>query len=174
MLTFLRSPRDHVYSQYLECKYDHWGIEQTNGTNFPRDYDDVSGAKIWIDYFQNWKITDGDFNCYNPINMETRVLTCNNNQVDLRHEINIYDDENSKKREELAIQHLESVDWVGLTELYHESWCVLMYQLNHTMPIKCGDCTDRDDLHVHDVHFVRKITNDIINNLKYIIYYIYY
>ena len=49
--SFFRKPDEHVYSLYLECKYDKWGQQITNHTDFPRDpTEDItrgSWAAMW-------------------------------------------------------------------------------------------------------------------------------
>ena len=73
MVSILRSPREHVLSQYLECRYDEWGKRTTNGTGFPLNGTNViAGFKTWLSHFSSpeWRPSRGDFNCYNPINMQ--------------------------------------------------------------------------------------------------------
>ena len=59
VVVFLRSPISHVYSQFLECKYDNWGKSVTRGTNFPRGNSSIphSGFDVWLSTFT--KLLDG-------------------------------------------------------------------------------------------------------------------
>ena len=75
-MAMLRSPRAHVYSQFLQCKHDEWGLRVTNGTGFPRSGLDTDGFARWIQHFRGgrWR-RDGvidDFGCYNPHNMQAK------------------------------------------------------------------------------------------------------
>lgn len=158
LLTFLRAPRAHVYSQYLECRYDDFGKKQTAGTSFPRDVDDVTGVSQWIEHFHNdWNPKKGDYNCYNPRNMQTRVLTCVNHRWDLHHEPVYVAGEQFVNRQNAALTHINEIDWVGITEFYHESWCLLLHQLKRELPVDCGQCEAANNItHVHDTHHVPK------------------
>ena len=73
LVAMLRAPRDHVLSQYLECRYDAWGKRMTRGTGFPLNgTNEGAGFKSWLAHFSSpkWRPWHGDFNCYNPINMQ--------------------------------------------------------------------------------------------------------
>ena len=73
IFTVLRAPRAHVISQFLECRYDKWGIKVTKQTAFPREGTDPADFKLWLKHFaQGWEPSMGDFNCYNPTNMQAR------------------------------------------------------------------------------------------------------
>ena len=56
---FFRRPEEHVYSLYLECKYDGWGKMMTKNTGFPRGSDEnitigrVPDFERWLDHFRN-------------------------------------------------------------------------------------------------------------------------
>jgi len=70
---FLRSPRAHVLSQFLECRYDEWGKTMTAQLPefpFPTG-DDESAFEHWVAHFHNSTFSaDGrlahDWNCYSP------------------------------------------------------------------------------------------------------------
>ena len=47
MVSMFRSPREQVYSLFLECKYDGWGKRTTFGTGFPRHTNDLVGFSKW-------------------------------------------------------------------------------------------------------------------------------
>jgi hypothetical protein len=53
---FLRSPRAHVLSQYLECRYDKWGQTMTAMLPefpFPRNGSDEDGFAEWVKHFHS-------------------------------------------------------------------------------------------------------------------------
>jgi hypothetical protein len=139
-----RNPRDHVYSQYLEIKWDpkfqthHF----TDGTRFPRNYTDEVGFDLWITFFdiRVWGVLyTGDFNTYNPINMQARYLTCHidGHHMDKLKLKETIDDIMPKLPE--AINNLHSVDLVGVTEFYPTFMCVFIYRTLNHLPKPC-DC----------------------------------
>lgn len=145
-ISMFRSPRQHVVSQYLECRYDDWGKEVTSGTAFPRDGAVDRDFASWIEHFKTSEVSD-DFNCYQPWNMQVRAMTCDG--FDAHH---TYLHESAKrleaaKRVVLAMQH------VGLTELYHESLCLLQYKVEGKLPASC-ECGGPAPEHSHESHHV--------------------
>lgn len=81
----IRDPRAHVLSQYSHCYTNPYGTSSlAPGWGFPRgDEGELppqrwrSGLDVWLAHFNSWhQGTDGYFNCYNPINMQARYLTC--------------------------------------------------------------------------------------------------
>eukprot|EP00605_Chrysophyceae_sp_TOSAG23-4_P002755 GSChrysophyteH1.ASY1.ANO1.3038.1 assembled CDS len=116
---FLRSPRSHVYSQFLECKYDGWGKQITKGTNFPRsdssskdDFENPSGG------FEKWlrHVSSGedDFRCYHPRNMQTRYMSCSCTH----HYCKVGEPELSK-----AKQKVKDIGFLGIADFYTISVC---------------------------------------------------
>ena len=129
--TMLRSPVAHVYSQFLECKYDEWGKTQTAKTDFPRDSSDLVGLEKWIDrYHANWTIKDKDFNCYNPFNMQARAMTCiegTNHRIRKTNHPLIIDPRHPQI--DMAIANAEKFTFIGIVEYYKLSLCALMFQM---------------------------------------------
>lgn len=129
MITFLRVPRNHVYSQYLELVDDkgwNWEDKKKFSNQFPSfasflDYFvDPAGAEkpaASIRLSTNFK---GD--AYHPKNMQTRAFTCYGSMHDLAqtnaHEL-AQDDLN------MAVRRMEQSKLIGLTEFYQESFCLL-------------------------------------------------
>ena len=84
-ISFFRSPRSHVLSQFLECKYDNWGKRVTEGTSFPNKAKDKHDFAKWIDHFYNsWNGEDDHklrnidlecYHCYHPYNMQCRAMS---------------------------------------------------------------------------------------------------
>lgn len=166
-VTMLRSPRAHVFSMYLECRQAPWGMEVTQNTSFPRHGSVPSDFEAWVDHFlRDGGIhglgTTGAFNCYNPWNLQTRALSCQasspgpigwgetlhrpNNSSDLKPSLLT------------AVETLESqLNIAGLTELYHETWCVLDLWATGGLPQECNCAKDMtDSMHLHITHGVSK------------------
>lgn len=79
VIAIFRDPLHHVYSQYLECKYDSWGKTVTKGTNFPREKENEMSGVVpsflkWLEHFSSGN--KDDFNCLYPIDFQTRYLYC--------------------------------------------------------------------------------------------------
>jgi hypothetical protein len=81
----VRDPRAHVLSQFSHCYTNPYGIASlAPAWGFPRGEPGVppprrweSGLAAWLAHFNSWhQGSDGYFNCYNPINMQARYLTC--------------------------------------------------------------------------------------------------
>ena len=94
-LVMFREPREHVYSLYMQCRYSIWGRYVTgvacnlltgsrcaNASSqfealFVRNHTDASGFRAWVQWFaHNFSKPVDAFGCYNPRNMQSRVLTC--------------------------------------------------------------------------------------------------
>ena len=118
---FLRSPRSHVYSQFLECKYDGWGKKVTNGTEFPRsgpesssknDFENPSaGFEEWLRHVSSG---EDDFRCYHPHNMQTRYMSCSCTH----HYCKVGKPELSK-----AKQKVKDIGFLGIADFYTISVC---------------------------------------------------
>ena len=151
--TYLRSPREHVLSQYLECRYGPWGKRQTKATRFPRGrLDFYADFAEWVQIFAHWGSNGtmgrhNDFNCYNPIDMMTRQLSCNGSSYikgkkEKESPHHIYTEGATSL--DAALHAVGRMDFVGITELYEPSWCVLIAKLSGTPPPRClsRDCSD--------------------------------
>lgn len=137
MAVFIRQPVHHVYSQFLECKYDSWGKATTKNTNFPREQMNVSssGFTSWLHHFYAVKddlnsstpIIYDYFNCYNPWDMQTRFLSLDFGR-------------NMFKIPPLAValRNLKSVMFVGLTDFYRESGCLFKYHSTGRLSHACA------------------------------------
>jgi hypothetical protein len=182
----LRHPRAHIFSQYLECKYDDWGKNMTKLTMFPREGSDETGLNKWLDHFLKEAPSDesnlingedGDFRCYNPWNMQSRYLTRGRpgfmkgdpkyaylQYLPAHH---TYSTEDRVPSPVKAAAHLENFAWVGIVQLFHESLCLLEFQFNGKLP---GDCicslprstVDKEDHETHHVppHDAKNLTKE--------------
>lgn len=168
MLTMVRSPRSHVLSQFLECRYDTWGKESTAGTKFPRGHTEVDDLNSWLASFTNsWVNATGDFGCYNPWNMQARALTCEEpswyqprlssgaSPIDLFpmsgvsqvHHVFSDNQEGLEPDIPTTMSKLDEFHFVGLVELFPESWCMLQYQLTRSLPDHCS-CAEYGQLDI--------------------------
>lgn len=138
-LVILREPHAQVYSQFLECKYDPYFIQTRNGFSFPGESNvtiPYEGIQAWLDQFdEHFNISDGDFNCYTPINMQSRYLTCDRESG---HHVT-HTSELSRSADLAPIATIWDAGWIGITNRYQESMCVLMVQLGEGLPSWC-DC----------------------------------
>lgn len=81
-MVLLRSPRAHVFSQYLECRFDNWGRKATKDSpDFPRGGRVTADFERWLDHFLDLEGARGlgrrgVFNCLCPWNLQSRALTC--------------------------------------------------------------------------------------------------
>jgi hypothetical protein len=158
-IMFSRAPRAHVLSQFLECGHTDWGNKVTKGTLFPRSGADEYqvGFTQWIDHFdallmaperQNSSPAAQSFRCYDPRNMQTRQISSKCHSTP-----HFYMALTEKDLED-AIANMHSVSFVGITELYALSWCVLMFKLTGDLPYECGIQDEHNDSHIHATHGV--------------------
>ena len=149
-LTLLRSPRAHVYSEYLECRYDGFGKRATAGTDFPRSGSAVDGFEAWLDHFlaedgRRGLGEEGAFGCYNPHNMQARALTCHkqprsNPASDSLHRPSLAASL-TPPLESALLTLSRLVDLAGVVEMYAETWCLLEMRLSGRLPRRCeADC----------------------------------
>lgn len=136
-ITMLRNPRSHVLSQFLNCE-PKGKVQQhrSNGT-MPTEF------SAWVDAWVKLQ-QDGTkhsaFCCYNPINLQSRHFTCSRGPRtihDYRYHAQVID-------EETAIANMEATFFVGITEAYVESLCLLHERVRGELPRFC-DCETRSD-----------------------------
>jgi len=134
---FLRHPLQHVYSQFLECKYDGWGRKVTRNTTFPHGdlAKPADGLREWIAHFlaqpQKRKASFvNDFRCYNPWNMQARYMA-----TKFAHNANMANLEPSLK---VAKENTKHVLFVGIQDLYGESLCLFRFYATGMMPSSCA------------------------------------
>lgn len=159
-VALFREPRSHVLSQYLECRYDTWGKEVTerydtefraqnkdlaqSGEMFPRSHkeDFYKDFDLWVDHFYRLKEDGthgiiGDFNCYNPWNMQVRQMSCSRlrprgakgaNVMGGPH--HIYSDPSRISLKD-ANESTSLLSVAMITEMYAESFCVLLFNIGN-------------------------------------------
>lgn len=142
IVTALRQPRAHVLSQYLECGFDHWGKKVTKNTNFPRSTGNFMGGFVdWVHHFYvrgeagTWG-GENDFKCYNPINHQTRQLSCVGAHAFGLESHHVFADAAPRTIEE-ATKNMRKLNALVITELYAESLCLVEYKLLGQLPASC-------------------------------------
>ena len=126
-----RSPVDHVFSQYKECRYDVWGRRVTARTAFPRSSSVAHDFEAWLEHFQ--RPTRDHYNCYHPYNMQTRYMLCRD-RVGHNHHLERALDLSA------AFSMIDRLQWVGVQHMFHESLCVLYWKHARRLPTSC-ECT---------------------------------
>uniref|UniRef100_A0A7S2GV55 Sulfotransferase domain-containing protein n=1 Tax=Octactis speculum TaxID=3111310 RepID=A0A7S2GV55_9STRA len=149
--TFLRMPRHHVLSQYYQCAYSDFAVDPKHAPPLPVEMKPhpatqrslVRSFSLWVDYFardQNFGQLihlNGCFKCYNPTNMQARTMVCGASTQKtygkMQHSgghVQSY-----PTREWNAT--LDRFDVVGITELFLESLCVILFKFSGVMERQC-------------------------------------
>lgn len=174
IVTFFRNPIDHVFSQYLECRFDEWGKSVTKGTLFPRnrkeDYfkGDTPDFDSWLQHFKNDPFTTDNFNCYNPKNIQTRYLQTQS--IENPHNF-LFD---SIEFNEIGKQRIKSMIFFGLQDYFLLSTCLFDTTVLEIFDEKKCDCTQKktskNDLvrithgvPPHSTSVLKKKTKDLID-----------
>ena len=79
----IRDPIEHVYSQYLMCRYsghgERVGFRRSALYHQITNQTKIAGFDIWINaYLKDNTLNTG---CFNPYNLQTRALVCNRTEV---------------------------------------------------------------------------------------------
>eukprot|EP00854_Cymbomonas_tetramitiformis_P017659 gene17659-21040_t len=169
----VRSPRKHVFSQFLECKYDKWGQRQTKGTGFPgfgRFETTGAGFEEWLAHFVNDSTASkGDYKCYNPWNLQTRFLAC----IGLQHGPPVSD---PRVAVPVAVTMLDHIGFVGIADYYDASICAYEFFVAGTTRCTCkeGRLLHPDDyvqarithrVPRHSLNDLTKVQTQLINKL---------
>ena len=192
---FVRSPRDHVLSQFVHCF--HSRSRKHSATVFLKDdmiQDMTSGFLRWLDHFATIKGQSGcvntlhsdcnpwnfsecdeqykecrihhDFNCYNPNNMQARYITCDRAQPYAGHYIG---NETATPDLRQALKTLQLVKFVGITELYSASVCFFIAKMTGTIEEYCRCDHSRRSFHHTDmhapVHSVETFSSDVLQKV---------
>eukprot|EP00933_Yihiella_yeosuensis_P050068 TRINITY_DN47835_c0_g1_i1.p1 TRINITY_DN47835_c0_g1~~TRINITY_DN47835_c0_g1_i1.p1 ORF type:complete len:370 (+),score=58.39 TRINITY_DN47835_c0_g1_i1:93-1202(+) len=134
-VVMLREPVSHIYSLYMECRYDDemWDLVPKSERGF---YESVS---TWLRHFTGAEALaspqdTSDLHCYHPLDLQTRSLSCTgaNN--------NVYENATF----DVALANLKKPDVVvGLTEYYQESACLIQLHGTGELHPHCN-CEDKD------------------------------
>ena len=166
-LIILRSPREHVLSQYVMCRprtaTGHGGVK--GGLKLSKNLYDDFGE--WVNHF--WRFGPSlnssshsknesnlvplihDYDCYNPWNMAARYLTSHLTPAHLAavHGINqpahhVWDKAEVVPPFVRAIETMERFDIVGIVELYDVVLCVVLFRMEGRLQKRCT-CAQRQD-----------------------------
>jgi len=163
-LVFLRAPRPHALSLFLEvrsacppstsltpaqCKYSNWGIKGTRTAPW-RNMSDEDGFAYWAHYFatfapsaeevaesrSSWQWLP-DFGCYNPRNMQTRQLAGGGACVRDPHHLYAANFPPPEGALASARERLAQFHLVGTLEAYDLCFCLLAHRLRLPQPPGC-------------------------------------
>jgi len=142
IIAFLRNPVMHVYSQFLECKYDKWGKQIVPEEDLPI----LENVTTWLRHFEGGAVKY-NLRCYHPYNMQARALTCQGPGG--AHHYRTH----GPPRPEVALKNLGSLFFVGVVEHYAASVCLFFAKTQPGQPLpKFCDCTDESSS-AHFKHF---------------------
>ena len=187
----LRNPLKHVLSQFLHCKYSKQ-LDQTrpflpNGTGV------YGGLEEWVNHFVELPkdplpstftfeyVVQQAYACYNPWNMQARYLT--QSFTDAFQTSEIWGDmcqfechfvsETFEPNVEIAESALaDKFQFVGLTDLYVETLCLLHYKVYQEVPktCACGGPGPLDGLthkdHDSPEHDLAEVSNELVQTMK--------
>jgi len=145
VITFIREPKAHVYSQWNHCRknLDNW----FNPRGLPATFS--QWLRYWNRVGDHPTVHEHGFHCYVPINLQARALSCHAKGCPLvTHALDeaVLHDTSGKLAvdEDLATRRLQhSVRFVGLTEFYQESMCLLHAISRDSLPDYCH-CEDHE------------------------------
>jgi len=132
IITFLTEPRSHVYSQYKACSSKYSSEAGSNRSG------EVSSLLRWLEH------TDS-LDCNWPVNLQTRLLSCSSRhffpgrdryvmrstEVGVDHGVDV---DLAAKR----VTETSEIKFVGITELYQESMCLIHIQSMNQFPSYCN------------------------------------
>lgn len=181
--TMLREPRRHVASMFMHCMSQAWawGRAKQNrppfvpaGSAGDAGSADEAGLGAWLAHFlalkqaappgrastPDWR--DGPFGCYDPRSLQTRFLSalCRPDVAVLAHRH--YHPLTSNASDAIDVATRRSgedggVHVLGLTELYHESTCLLLHAAHRALPSWCSCAPGAPSpSHEQQVHFSRR------------------
>ncbi|CAK0896166.1 unnamed protein product [Prorocentrum cordatum] len=161
VMTMVRNPRDHVLSQYFHCKREkhpelpdtfqqwvrNWTVMRASGEALGLMKPDIRRHQ-WV----NQAKAGVPFKCYVPIDMQCRHLTCN-----------VLFNVSQQSDVDGAVRNMESAWFVGITEAYHESFCLFLAKVYVSQPLphscNCRNVSAWGSMHMtHDAHGTVKHT----------------
>lgn len=140
LLIALKSPRQHVFSMFHECKYKKWGDETNEtepGNAFDPNMSNDKSIEMWLSYFvkeaegsvpfkYNQESFVDKFKCYHPSNFLSRYLTSKDWHAQAMDRTVGFEPDTAHA---LRTLHQKKMVWVGLSDFFHESKCLLYYRL---------------------------------------------
>mmetsp|Transcript_9192 Transcript_9192/g.27140 ORF Transcript_9192/g.27140 Transcript_9192/m.27140 type:complete len:312 (-) Transcript_9192:351-1286(-) len=124
-LVLLRSPRAHVLSMFKECRYNKWGISlwTRGGSKVPHNGTHQHDFEQWVNWYLH-PLNKTWLGCYQPWNYQARAMTSSSKNP---HNIGAPDTYEPSIDKALTL-YLET-EWVGITDFYDESLCLLLSRL---------------------------------------------
>lgn len=174
MMTSVRHPTMHVYSQYLEeCQLVYSQTTPQHGRKSPREQPArCEDIHKFIDYFYQRldDTTRGNEAFYNAINMQTRSFVCHSGEGQFgNHHID------GPVRLGEAKANLQATDFVFILEHFKESMCVMHARLHDAVPDFCN-CENSEEwakvmpLHSHKLsspkHSIHDLTQEDLEKVK--------
>ena len=160
--TLLRSPRAHVLSQFSHCHVAHHSTWARLFSDVPLYFAELllrgteaacgdtcaMGSSDWRQALEErlqagmvpTESNEGIVRVISLENTQSHALTCSKSRGSLGHHFKILDGADSLHPDlDAALASMRRFEWVGLTDLYEPSLCLLHYQANGTLPPPC-DC----------------------------------
>ena len=157
-MTLVRNPREHVVSQYTQCRFI--GLHpKTPGSN------GSDGGKFSEACFDEWlrdaTVSDDAQGCYHPFNMQSRHFTCHRRP----HLLHTWQPGSTRVPDIKEVLHaMARLEFVGVTDLYDESWCAMQSRLSGKLP---ADCTcskiGQDPLRAFSRELLKWHTGEVYN-----------
>ncbi|CAE7472831.1 GIP [Symbiodinium sp. CCMP2456] len=159
--TVLRSPRSHVLSLFSHCHMAHHNTWKRMWDDLPQyaaegllrateaacdshcthfKADPIEDLRSQLEHVNSSKQAQVQVIPFLR-NMQTHVLTCRTSQGSLGQHFRDLHSEEALPSIEGALETLRRFDWVGLTDLFEQSICLLHFQSNGSLPRSC-DCSD--------------------------------
>lgn len=167
ILTMVRSPLAHVYSMWMHChnNLDNWASNTFSEDDWSHPAKHGIPRKItpWLRYWvkhgdqrrEGIPVFMQDFHCYLPKNVQARALSCTSmqrllpqNTPCLDTTVLSDDDDEFSIDQKVALRHITDPEhgarFVGLTDYYQESMCLLRAKYSGHLPDWC-DCQDTEN-----------------------------
>jgi len=123
---------------FMECAYDGYGQEVTQEfAGAPQ----LSNFSDWLSWFSG-DFTSSDFNCYHPLNFQSRHFGCKNLSLTSPFECHHAWSEDLPLPINNVLERMRSYDVVGLVERMQESVCLLLDKATGELPAFCN-CEDK-------------------------------
>jgi len=127
-LVLLRSPRAHLLSMFKECRYSSWGssLLKKNWSVVPHHSTHQHDFEQWIGYYQHPTAGGREWmGCYEPWNYQARAMTSKQNRP---HNVLERGGDYVPSLDAAMASYVQA-DWVGLTDFFNESLCLLLSRL---------------------------------------------
>ena len=160
-MVFLRAPFSQIHSAFLFCSHagNKWVKRKTRQARFPRTGNDKADFDTWLAHFASLTYADAGgqvgYGCIDPRDIQTRYMECQSAK-EYRSDFAFHRAPNYT----LALENVNKVDFLGITDFYHESLCLLWLRRTRILPTTCScgapsSTTLQQQQHVHHTHGVR-------------------